>query len=354
MMRMTSEPAVEHRSLKSERLAVDLVIAGGGLAGTCAAITAARQGVHVALVQDRPVLGGNSSSEVRLWVLGATAHMHNNNRWAREGGVLDEILVENTFRNPDSNPLIFDTILLEKVVEEANITLLLNTAVMHVEKADPDTIASVQAFCSQNSTLYELAAPLFCDATGDGVVAFLAGAAFRMGAESTEEFGEKFAPSADYGYLLGHSIYFYSKDVGKPVKFIAPSWALTDVAGAIPRYRSFNAKEYGCRLWWIEYGGRLDTVHDTEAIKWQLWKVVYGVWNHIKNSGEFPEAETLTLEWVGHVPGKRETSWSSVTTTTPLLLAGGQSTCTRRMASSAKNRAAISGTRAGCTRCRTA
>ena len=163
------------------------------------------------------MLGGNSSSEVRLWVLGATAHMHNNNRWAREGGVLDELLVENMYRNPDGNPLIYDTILLEKAVEEPNITLLLNTAVMHVDKSDADTIERVIAFCSQNSTQYELSAPLFCDATGDGLVAFMAGAAFRMGAESEQEFGEKFAPSEDYGYLLGHSIYFYTKDVGKPV-----------------------------------------------------------------------------------------------------------------------------------------
>ncbi len=96
---------------------------GGGLSGVCCAITAARAGIKVILVQDRPVLGGNSSSEVRLWVLGATSHMGNNNRWAREGGVIDEILVENLYRNPDSNPLIFDSILLEKVVSEANITL---------------------------------------------------------------------------------------------------------------------------------------------------------------------------------------------------------------------------------------
>ncbi len=81
----------------------DVIIAGGGLAGTCAAITAARAGAKVVLVQDRPVLGGNSSSEVRLWILGATSHMGNNNRWAREGGVIDEILVENLYRNREGN-----------------------------------------------------------------------------------------------------------------------------------------------------------------------------------------------------------------------------------------------------------
>lgn len=287
---------------------VDLTIVGGGLAGSCCAISAARAGLKVVLVQDRPVLGGNSSSEVRLWILGATCNSTSNNRWAREGGVIDEIISENLWRNPEGNPLIFDTVLLEKVVSESNIVLLLNTACFSVEKeaANPDRIRSVKAFCSQNSTLYEIYSPLFCDASGDGIVGFLAGAAFRVGAESKREFGEKFAPTAEFGGLLGHSLYFYSKNAGKPVTFVPPSFALKDIEGKIPRYRRFNAKTQGCELWWIEFGGRLDTVHDTEEIKWELWKVVYGVWNYIKNSGKFPDAANLTLEWVGQIPGKRE------------------------------------------------
>lgn len=293
------------RAFAKRELKADLVVTGGGLSGVCCAITAARQGSKVVLVQDRPVLGGNSSSEVRLWVLGATSHMGNNNRWAREGGVIDEILVENTYRNPEGNPVILDMVLLDKVVGEPNITLLLNTAVYEVEKKDADTIQSLKAFCSQNQTEYILSAPLFCDASGDGVVGFLSGAAFRMGAESMDEFGEKFAPSKEYGELLGHTLYFYSKDTGRPVSFIPPAFALNDIT-KIPRFKTFNAQDFGCKLWWIEYGGRLDTVHDTEQIKWELWKVIYGVWNYIKNSGEFPEAANLTLEWVGTIPGKRE------------------------------------------------
>jgi hypothetical protein len=302
---MRIDPPADQRTPLTETIVCDLVIVGGGMAGSCAAITAARAGLRVTLIQDRPILGGNASSEVRLWILGATSHMGNNNRWSREGGVIDEILVENLYRNPEGNSLIFDTVLLEKVTGEPGITLLLNTVMFEAHKSDPDTIESVRAFCSQNSTLYDVRAPLFCDASGDGILGFMSGAAFRMGAESTDEFGEKLAPSQEYGELLGHSLYFYSKDTGRPVKFVPPSFALDDIT-QIPRYRSFNAREDGCRLWWIEYGGRLDTVHDTEKIKWELWKIVYGVWNHIKNSGEFPEAETLTLEWVGHIPGKRE------------------------------------------------
>ncbi len=266
---MIRADCVASRSLKSETLAVDFAIVGGGLAGTCAAITAARQGLRVAILQDRPVLGGNASSEVRLWVLGATCHMGSNNRWAREGGVIEEILVKNTFRNPEGNPLIFDTILLEKVFEQKNITLVLNTSVFECGKdpADPDRIASVRGFCSQNSTLYTVQAPLFLDASGDGILGFLSGAAFRMGTEAREEFDEAFAPTSEFGALLGHSLYFYSKDAGHPVRFTAPSFALPHIEDKIPRYREFNTKTQGCRLWWIEWGGRLDTVHESERIK---------------------------------------------------------------------------------------
>lgn len=302
---MIKETFVPHRPPKTEHLHADFVVVGGGLAGTCAAITAARAGISVILIQDRPVLGGNASSEVRLWVLGATSHMGNNNRWAREGGVIDELLVENTFRNPEGNTIIFDTIILEKVIREHNIRLLLNTSVNGVSKSNDHEISEIHAFCSQNSTAYNIRSTWFCDASGDGIMAFMAGAAFRMGAELQSEFGEKFAPSQDYGELLGHSIYFYSKDTGRPVRFVPPDYALKDIT-QIPRYKTFNANEFGCKLWWIEYGGRLDTVHETETIKWELWKVVYGVWNYIKNSGNFPEAENLTLEWVGNIPGKRE------------------------------------------------
>lgn len=302
---MIRDAGGDARTLRTETLEADLIVIGGGLAGVCAAVTAAREGLRVVLAQDRPVLGGNASSEVRLWILGATAHMGNNNRWAREGGVIDEILVENLHRNPEGNAVIFDTVLLDLVRAEPNLTVLLNTAIHEVTKLSPDRIDAVAGFCAQNSTRYELRAPLFCDASGDGVVGFLAGAAFRMGAEPPEEFGERFAPDESYGGLLGHSLYFYAKDVGRPVRFVPPSYALDDIT-VIPRYLSFNDRTHGCRLWWIEYGGRLDTVHETERIKWELWRVVYGVWNHIKNSGEFPDAETMTLEWVGVIPGKRE------------------------------------------------
>ncbi|KFA94998.1 FAD-dependent oxidoreductase [Vibrio sp. ER1A] len=302
---MIIEGASEPRELKTESLTVDLVVVGGGLSGVCAAIAAARNGMKVVLLQDRPVLGGNASSEVRLWILGATSHGGNNNRWAREGGIINELLLENQFRNPGGNPVIFDSILQDWVTRESNLKVILNSSVFHADTVD-NHIQSVHAFNSQNSTMYQVSGKFFVDSSGDGVLTHLSGAAYRMGAEEAEEFNEPMAPGDDYGKLLGHSLYFYSKDVGKPVDYVAPDFALKDIPSLIPRYKSFNATDQGCSLWWIEWGGRLDTIHESEDIKTELQKVVYGVWNYIKNSGEFPEAANLALEWVGTIPGKRE------------------------------------------------
>ncbi len=307
MLTCNSEP---QRTLRSITLRADYVIAGGGMTGVCSAITAARAGIKVILIQDRPVLGGNASSEVRLWALGATSHMGNNNRWSREGGVLDEILVENTFRNKEGNPVLFDMVLMDKVLAEPNITLLLNTVFYEVEKSDARTIRRLKAVNPQNGTEYTLEGRLFADCTGDGTLGYLAGASFRMGAEERETYGEGFVPDRqEYGELLGHSILFYMKNVGQPVKYTAPDFALKHAERHIPKLLNpayFDIGQHGCKYWWLEYGGRLDTVADTEAIKFELWRVVYGVWDYIKNSGRFPQAECLTLEWAGLFPGKRE------------------------------------------------
>jgi hypothetical protein len=293
------------RTHLERKLKGDLVVVGGGMAGICCAITAAREGINVILVQDRPVLGGNASSEVRLWILGATSHLGNNNRWAREGGVIDEILVENLWRNPEGNPVIFDSVLLEMVIKESRITLLLNTAVDSLTLGDDGQICTVRAYCSQNQTSYLVSASLFCDASGDGILGYLSGASFRAGTEARSEFGELLADEESHLAFLGHSLYFYSRDTGKTVRFVAPSFALKDIS-PILRYRELKVSDTGCRLWWLEYGGTLDTIHDSEDIKWELWRLAYGIWDYIKNSGQYPESDTLTLEWMGMISGKRE------------------------------------------------
>ena len=302
---MIKEEKSKRREIRQEISSYDLVVVGGGLSGVCCSLAAARNGCKVALVQDRPVLGGNASSEVRVWALGATSHMGNNNRWAREGGIIDEILVENLYRNREGNPLLFDALLLDKVTAEPNISLYLNTVVYDMAKSEDGQLTSVTAFNPQNQTRYQFSAPYFCDASGDGILSFLAGASYRMGAEDREEFHEGFSPSADYGELLGHTIFLYTKRCSQPVKYVAPSFALQDMT-AIPKLHQITPDQYGCNYWWFEYGGTKDTIYDSEDIKFELWRVVYGAWNHIKNSGLYPEAANLTLEWVGVIPGKRE------------------------------------------------
>lgn len=298
------------RSLKKEERSYDLIVIGGGLTGVCCALTAAREGIKVCLVQDRPVLGGNSSSEVRVWALGATSHQGNNNRWSREGGVIDEILTENLWRNKEGNPHLFDMLLIDKVLAEKNITLMLNTIVFDIRKSSASRIRSVLALNASSETMYELSAGLFADCSGDGIVSYLAGVPYRMGAEEKEVYGEGFAPDPEkYGELMGDTIFFYMKDTGRKVEYKAPSFALKDAGKYISKIHNpeyFNTGHHGCKYWWLEYGGKCDTVHDTEKIKLELWKVVYGIWNHIKNSGAHPEMDTWTLEWVGVIPGKRE------------------------------------------------
>ncbi|MFS2225848.1 FAD-dependent oxidoreductase [Pantoea sp. B65] len=297
-------PSTTERRFPEQQIDSDLLVAGGGLAGLCAAIAAAREGLQVVLVQDRPVLGGNASSEVRLWANGATSHMGNNNRWAREGGVMGEILEENLYRNKEGNPVMFDLLLLDMARSEPNLRLLLNTAIFDVTTADRK-ITAVNGFNAINETFYTFRAAQFCDATGDGVLGYRAGAEYREGAEPADELGEKMAPGDNFGHKLGHSIYFYTKLTDGPVTFVPPSFALQDIT-SIPRYKRLTSTLNGCDLWWLEWGGRIDTVHDSEEIKWELWKIVWGVWNYIKNSAVFPEAANMTIEWVGNIPGKRE------------------------------------------------
>lgn len=276
------------------------------MAGVCAAISAARLGARVALVHNRPVLGGNASSEIRVWVCGATSHgIH---QFARETGVMGELFVENQYRNPDGNPVYWDLVVLEAVRREPNITLYLNTDVRDVAASGSEAdrrIHSVTGWMMGSERAITFSSPIFLDCTGDGLVGFMAGARYRVGRESADEFGESLAPPIADDVVMGSTIVFYTKDVGHPIKYIPPDFAKDITTTTIPEQRIIRAGDNGAAYWWIEWGGELDTVHDNEVIRDELWSVIYGIWDYIKNSGKF-DAETMTLEWVGAVPGKRE------------------------------------------------
>ncbi|MEU9356667.1 FAD-dependent oxidoreductase [Streptomyces sp. NPDC048301] len=293
--------------MREEEVHYDIAVIGGGLAGTCAAIAAARLGRRVALVNNRPVLGGNASSEIRVWVCGATAHgVH---RWARETGIMGELYTENQYRNPEGNPYYWDQVVLDAVRAEPNIDLYLNTDVREVDAsgpADNREVHSCTGWMMGSERRITFHARQFLDCTGDGLVGHLAGARYRIGREARAEFDEPWAPSEEDRALLGSTILFHTRNAGRPVKFVPPAYAKDLSTTPILRNRILRTGDNGCDYWWIEWGGELDTVHDNERIRDELQSVVMGVWDHIKNSGNFPDAANLTLEWVGSLPGKRE------------------------------------------------
>ena len=284
----------------------DVTVVGGGLAGVAAAISAARNGASVALVNNRPVLGGNSSSEVRVWVVGGTAH--GAQKFARETGIMGELFLENQWRNPEGNPILWDHVVLDLVRAEPNITLFLNTEVRDVGAdgpAEDRRIQSVTGWQSGSEKLVTFVSPIYVDCTGDGLVGYLAGAQFMSGREDRSAHGEPWAPVIADDDMLGSTILFYTKDAGEPVRFVPPGVTKDIVAAGIPIHRHIDTAMNGCDYWWIEWGGQLDAVDDNERIRDELWGVVFGIWDHIKNSGLF-DADTLTLEWAGTMPGKRE------------------------------------------------
>lgn len=291
--------------MKHETVNTEITVIGGGLSGVCAAVAAARLGQTVALVQNRPVLGGNSSSEVRVWVAGATAGRRQ--KYARENGIIGEMLLDNQYRNPEGNPYYWDLVVLDTVLAESNIQLFLNTDVHEVEAegADDDrVIRTVTGWMTGSERKIRFQSELYLDCTGDGLVGFLAGAKYRIGREARQEYGEDHAPEQADSVTLGSTMFFYTKDAGRPVKYVPPSFAKDITKTSIPP-KLIRTGANGCDYWWIEWGGEVDAVHDNEQIRDELWSVIYGIWDYIKNSGQF-DADRLMLEWVGSVPGKRE------------------------------------------------
>jgi len=263
----------------------------------CAAIAAARQGATVVLMHDRPVLGGNASSEIRMWVCGACGE---NNR---ETGIIEEIMLENLYRNPRRNYSIWDSILYEKVRFEPNITLLLNCSCYDAVMAGEDRIAAVLGWQLTTQTWHTVEAALYADCSGDSVLAPLTGAEYRIGREARSEFGEDIEPGKADSKTMGMSCLIQAREEDRPQPFTPPAWANIYRADDELPYRGHTVPD--SNFWWIELGGEQDSIHDTEIIRDKLLKGAFGVWDHIKNHGDHGAAN-WALEWVGFLPGKRE------------------------------------------------
>ena len=278
----------------------EIVVVGGGISGVCAALAAARHGAKVALIQNRSVLGGNASSEVRMHICGADYHASKQN--ARETGIIEEILLDNRLINPQHSFSVLDTVLWEKVTFQDNLDLFLNTHMTDVNM-DGDRIMSFKAEQTTTERRFEFFADNFVDTTGDAVLSLRAGAEMRTGREARHEYDEELAPEQADNVMMGNTLMFESKDMGYPVPFKKPSWANTYTEEDL---KDRSHKDITAGYWWIELGGtELNTTRDGEVIRDELLKAVYGIWDHIKNGGDHG-AENYVLDWVGMLPGKRD------------------------------------------------
>jgi hypothetical protein len=292
--RIANEP-----NMNVVNMTCDVLVVGGGMAGVCAALAAAREGASTVLVQDRSRLGGNASSEVRMHIVGADHH-GGRPGW-REGGLIEEIRLENAVKNPMSNWEIFDFILYDKVVSEPNIRLLLDSALYAAEMKD-GRIQEVLVRCDKTEHIYRIQAKQYADCTGDCRLGLEAGAKIRIGHESRATFNEPLAPEEGGTGTMGSSILFTSKEYDRAIPYTPPTWA-RKIEKKHLKHRGVGSWEYG--YWWIEWGGQHNAVWDNERIRFELLSIVMGVWDYIKNSGNHPESANWAMDWVGMIPGKR-------------------------------------------------
>ena len=291
--------------LNRKELNTDFCVIGGGLAGICAAISAARNGIKVVLMHERPVLGGNSSSEIRMWVSGAKGE---NNR---ETGILEEIRLENYYRNPTKNPYIWDTILYDFVKRDKNITLLLNCTCMDAETENGQfdygreiRITKISGYQMTTQTFYDVFAKNYADCSGDSILAPLTGAKFRIGRECRDEYGENTHVKEHDNLTMGMSCLLQGRETTKPIEFVPFDW-YTKLSKE--NFENRNLDIYNCteNFWYLELGGNRDTIHDTEEIASELLPLALGTWNYVKNSGDI-NAKNWELDFLGFLPGKRE------------------------------------------------
>jgi hypothetical protein len=295
----------------------DLIVSGGGLAGTCAAIAAARNGLKVALIQDRPVLGGNGSSEVRVWPEGHT----NKSLYPHVGDIVNEILppiVKGSGQvfNGVAAQYYDDALKLKVVRAEPNITLKLNHRVIKVE-TEGDVIKAVVIQSTLNSRRYRLKGKLFSDCTGDATIGFKAGAEHEYKIEQ----------------LMGSSNLFNVLDVTnkedvlacecKDKSALAMKCEMGDYDQPFPRCpwaldlsdKPFPGRKgvttFGkqgldsfANMWYWESGFNKDQVNEIELIRDHNFRAMYGAWDVIKNvDGMYPKHR---LGWSAFIAGKRE------------------------------------------------
>ena len=307
----------------TQKINYDFAVVGGGLTGLCAAMAAARGGAKTALIHDRPVLGGNASSEIRMHICGANSNMKKPE--LTEGGIVHELMLSNKQVNDSYNFSIWDAVLFNAAKKEKNLTLFLNTT-MHNVSYDKGVIKEIECYQLTTEKHLLISARFFADCTGNGTLCAFADSEYKIGSESISEYKEPHAPEKDNNRRMGNTLLFKAIDRGHPVKFVPPVEIIhfseeqlkyrkhsPDISPEIMKnvtpdelrtMFSGYAQDYG--YWWIEIPGQKENIiEEYEDIRDQLVSAIYGVWDHIKNGGEHG-AENYELAWVGMLPGTRE------------------------------------------------
>ena len=291
-------------SLEPKRVGrFDVIVVGAGAAGSCAALASARLGADTALLQNRPVLGGNASIELGVPICGAgSAH-----RNARESGIIEEVgRIKARFGFPKMSEAFRIA-----AKDEKNLSIFLNRHVFGVEMQGDSRIRAVKALDTLSGAITTYEAKLFIDCTGDGWVGYFAGAKFRLGRESRDEYGESLAPEkADditmSGCIMGRRALSYrAENMGKPVSYRPPPWA-----AKLPPAEEFGRDPRGFvgGQWWLEHRGTVDDLWNAERARDELIRITFGYWDYIKNA--WPErrrAANYALAYVPITDAKRET-----------------------------------------------
>ena len=304
----------------------DLVVVGGGPAGMAASIAASRNGIKVALIQDRPVLGGNSSSEIQVPPMGYIGKPPDKRNVT---GITEELFGKQGWSNFANSEK------MEKIVgAEDNISLWLNTRAVDVEMDSKNRIKAVIALDVHSGRRMRFQAPLFADTTGHGWIGFYAGAEWRMGQEGRDEFNESLAPCQAGNRTMGNTLYkAVITERKEPVAFDCPEWAYQWKSSSdfdkVRSHRSrstirpanFDKPAHG-KGWnpgndpdgsltysfWVEYGGIENTIQDAEHIRDELFRINIGLWNYAKNHNPATKGrnQKRQLVWLNYVPGVRE------------------------------------------------
>lgn len=271
----------------------DFVVVGAGIAGMCAAVSAARLGCKVALINDRPVVGGNNSSEIRVH-LGGRIEV---GPYKNLGNLQKEF---SPSRGGNAQPAQYyeDDKKMNWLKQEKNVELFTNYRVVRLDKKE-NHIVSVVAKHIESGKELRFKASLFSDCTGDGTIGYLAGADYRMGREARKEFGESLAPEQADKMTMGSSIQWYSIEEEKPSTFPLFDYGLT--------FNDTICEQVTMGEWTWETGMDRDPISDAEQIRDYGMLVVYSNWSFLKNSPSTREKYARRrLDWVAYVAGKRE------------------------------------------------